>query len=1369
MSETASETKIIRIIVDSSKAIDGSSAATRALQKVEQQTASMDATLAKVEKSLASVGGMLMANLALALAEVTSRLLDMTMGAFKAAAGLDEMAEQVGLNSRQMQGLQFAAVQAGVKIEQLETGVSKFSKKIGDAATGQKEMIEALDRLGVKILDAKGKLRPTADLLQETAQKIGELDDPAKKASAAVEFFGKSGQRMLTMLETMSKGLFEASDAAEKFGAMISERTSKKMDEISDAMERAKLKTRAFLAEGLMAIIDFAEHNGLDKVLEKMGQGLVAFFKFPLLLANAPQLGDFIDNLRSGFDKLLIAGVRFGAAIAEQFKIVWEFLDRNGLGAVLEAMQRGFESLVKTAWTLAAPLRTAVDSAKEAFDQMMVAGARFGAAFIETFKAIPAQLGQLFRDGVNNVLMALESGLPMITGALEKYAPWLGVKTTTISLGRLDGSSGSGFATGVNDYMARVGGAADAAEKAARERFGLGRDYAGDRARQRQADADRQRAEAELLAANDPAGRSSAVTPGASNPPPRNEGQSEAEKLKKLLATLKAAAEAQDQMADASARGDTAFREVQVHLEAQTKALEIYGGKLDATNPKILAVTKQVEALLKATASDKAAVAFNVETTALEKQNVILAAQNRLMGEAPEIQARELALIKAKQQAEKDGLPTDDLAFSKRKDAIEQGELLKKQSEELKQSAERWSTPFKNAFQAIQQAGADAWEAILRGGKLSFESVSEVARVSLRRVGAELLNLATIRPLVGLGAQALGNIGILSPASVSSMGFGGSIFGGVATGAASGAASGVAAGAISGGPSASAGLLTGVGTGFSLSGLFGGGSSGGGLFGGLGSWLNTPLGPVQGPIMPGAAALPGGISGLGNLTPLGIAGGLASMGFGAYNLFTSKTPLGMLGGGMGLIGGGLGLAAGAGLIGSAFGPIGTAVGLLGGLLGLFGGSSEPPIPPQPALDLSIGSFVPNGGRGFTASGYGMNGGGSLGTQAGTLGTTVSRLFRSADVSPIAGATYGGRIWSGVDHVLNGRTWADRPYTQTALLTPGGDQEFVTYNDGTRGLQAAADLLIAAVFKANVLRGGVSDVSPALRAGVTAYDPTTAKDVQTVIGLAGAYDKLGKVTGTAKEALDKISASFDDLADFADRAGLSMKPINDEIEKQSKRWAQDFIDNMLDPLALQLRALADEKDSALASAQYIRDHVAGVYVDMDKTVAYFTDKEAKLRDQFYGGAVESLQQAIDALSLGPLANLSPTTRFAALKNSYDTTLAQARANDPDAISRLAGVGTDFANSLQQNFSSGPVYEAYRQQILADLREMQAAVQGGSNASTAAPLGETSAATKGALQQVAVLQGIVEEQSRQITALMAKLGQTNDLLQRVATNQ
>jgi hypothetical protein len=133
-----SETRVIYIRVDAGGAIDGSRQATQALERMARAQQQAGESLGRLEASLNRAGGLLKAQLAIMVADFGARLVQMAKGALDAAAGLDELAEQLGTNARALQGMQFAAVSNGVKLEQLETALSTFSQKMGEAAGGSK-------------------------------------------------------------------------------------------------------------------------------------------------------------------------------------------------------------------------------------------------------------------------------------------------------------------------------------------------------------------------------------------------------------------------------------------------------------------------------------------------------------------------------------------------------------------------------------------------------------------------------------------------------------------------------------------------------------------------------------------------------------------------------------------------------------------------------------------------------------------------------------------------------------------------------------------------------------------------------------------------------------------------------------------------------------------------------------------------------------------------------------------------------------------------------------------------------------------------------------------------------------------------------
>ena len=695
----ADERKIIYLEINATKAVEGSSAATRALQQLEQSTSSLDKTLSRMEGALGRVGGYLKAQLAMMIGEFIGHMTEMAKASLEAAAGLDELGEQLGVSARFLQAAQYQAVQTGAKLEQLETGFSKFSQKIGEAANGSKEMIESLDRVGVKILDFQGKLRPTEDVMTDVAKAIVGIEDPAKRSAAAVDFFGKAGTRLLPLLTELAKGADSMAAATERQNAMIGDETIKKLDKVADRLEAAKLEWRAFFANNAAAAIDW------------------------------------LDKAQGWFDKMF---PRDDTSMANRRK----------------------------AWQ--EPLENFFDWLGDKLNDMVAYGAKFGAEFLESFATLPGAMKNLFIRAMDNSLEALETGLNKIKAGMA--GTWLGrqldIDGSAVSLGRIGGvQSNADYLANRNQQISSAGQQAYDAARAMYPQGGNADARARSRFLQGQIDAQASEEAARV-------GKLGVVSGGGvSNPAVAGAGKAEAERIEKLKNTLAAAADAQDAMTAAAMRGDLAFQEQEIKAKSLSQAIEAYGGQLDKSSPKVQQLAKDIEDYNRRAIQGKTAETFAVATTQLERQNEILKAQNDLMNEAPEIQARELAIIKSKQEAEKGGLSINAEMLEKRREAIEQNETLKLQQDQLKKAQELWTEPLKQAFRDIQTLGSDAFAQLLDNGKFTFESLGQTFLTIIKRMAAEFLALATIRPVMSVLVNAVGSTGLISQNTISQMGF----------------------------------------------------------------------------------------------------------------------------------------------------------------------------------------------------------------------------------------------------------------------------------------------------------------------------------------------------------------------------------------------------------------------------------------------------------------------------------------------------------------------------------------------------------------------------------------------------------------------
>ena len=205
--------------------------------------------------------------------------------------------------------------------------------------------------------------------------------------------------------------------------------------------------------------------------------------------------------------------------------------------------------------------------------------------------------------------------------------------------------------------------------------------------------------------------------------------------------------------------------------------------------------------------------------------------------------------------------------------------------------------------------------------------------------------------------------------------------------------------------------------------------------------------------------------------------------------------------------------------------------------------------------------------------------------------------------------------------------------------------------------------------------------------------------------------------------------------------------------------------MLDPLAVQRRALDDQARDSIASAEYIRDNVKDVYVDMAKVAEYWTKKKADLEAQYYQGSVDNLQALIKRLTYGDLANASPDLSLSGTRASYAATLAQAQSGDVSALTNLAGSAETYATSARSYFASSPEYNAIVDQLRRDLEDRVGAITGGVTSSTGTAA-NSNEATNAVLQSNAELRSMVATLVSELSGLKDQLAAATAQLQRRA---
>lgn len=213
--------------------------------KRSQRTAKK--TASSIESSFRGVGGSLKSGVAGFVSALSVGLLaTAAKNALDLVGSLGEVSQQLGVTTKDLQVLRYAAGQSGVTQEELDTALGKLTVTLGKVAAGAKAPIEALNAIGISADQLKGK--DTGEAFRIIADGLEKVTDRSQRALIETQLFGRAGAKLDTLLAGGSKAINELALAAEKLGIVLSEEEIKKADETADKLDALQTVLRAQIA-----------------------------------------------------------------------------------------------------------------------------------------------------------------------------------------------------------------------------------------------------------------------------------------------------------------------------------------------------------------------------------------------------------------------------------------------------------------------------------------------------------------------------------------------------------------------------------------------------------------------------------------------------------------------------------------------------------------------------------------------------------------------------------------------------------------------------------------------------------------------------------------------------------------------------------------------------------------------------------------------------------------------------------------------------------------------------------------------------------------------------------------------------------------
>lgn len=388
-------------------------------------------------------------------------------GALDLGGALSELSSRTGVAAGSLRVLQEAFDRGGIAAEKVGPVVNKLQRAIVEAGTGTGPAAQAFKSLGISVDSLRGM--SATDQFQAIGQAIGALPDPASRAAAAMQIFGKSGGELLALFNN-SGAMAEAANAVGAQAGILMQNADM-FDKASDILNGIGTKLQGFfvgvadtLVPALMPLLEAAD--GID--LSGMGQDLGNAIAFGLTIITSGNLGNILSaQLKlSGaqFINLLVQGITGMVAflaqrlvdIPSEFVTLLSIVTKAdfwaGVGNGLLAAAMKFSAVIQRA---AAKLLDAVSNVpglggaaglaegyRQSAAQMDAGAAERGAAASDALSGPLAQVRERMAQSLDNAVSAAaaameQAGETIDTTELQKARDGLvGEITTTMEANR---------------------------------------------------------------------------------------------------------------------------------------------------------------------------------------------------------------------------------------------------------------------------------------------------------------------------------------------------------------------------------------------------------------------------------------------------------------------------------------------------------------------------------------------------------------------------------------------------------------------------------------------------------------------------------------------------------------------------------------------------------------------------------------------------------------------------------------------------------------------------------------------------------------------------------------------------------------------
>lgn len=236
-------------------------------EKTEKSSKRANTGIKSIDRALKALSNPL-ALAATGAGAVAAAMVAMTAAGLSAADEHAKLARQLGLSNQELAVMKRAADLSGVSVGELRSNTERLNRAIVDAEKGTGPATEAFEKLGIAAEDIKDlDMQQQLEVLGEAISNVGSR---AERSAIAQDIFGRSGSRMLLLLEDAEGTFARATREVDQFGLALSEVDTDAIEAANDNISTLK-EGLGSAAQQMAAVFAPAIVSVTDKMIGFLG------------------------------------------------------------------------------------------------------------------------------------------------------------------------------------------------------------------------------------------------------------------------------------------------------------------------------------------------------------------------------------------------------------------------------------------------------------------------------------------------------------------------------------------------------------------------------------------------------------------------------------------------------------------------------------------------------------------------------------------------------------------------------------------------------------------------------------------------------------------------------------------------------------------------------------------------------------------------------------------------------------------------------------------------------------------------------------------------------------------------------------------